>query len=151
MTLDAQQLSRASADAMWADDQASRAMGMALEHVAPGSATLSMTVRSDMVNGHDICHGGFIFTLADSAFAFACNSHNLNAVASGARIEFLAPGRLGDVLTAVATQVSQGRRSGVYDSIVTNQDGKTIALFRGNSARIGGALVDESTGEIING
>jgi len=151
MTLDPQQLARASADALWADDQASQAMGMTLEKVAPGSATLSMTVRKDMVNGHDICHGGFIFTLADTAFAFACNSHNLNALASGARIEFLAPGKFGDVLTAVATELSQGRRSGVYDAIVTNQDGKTIALFRGNSARIGGALVDQSTGEIING
>ena len=151
MSLDAQQLARASADAMWADDQASQAMGMAIVAVAPGTATLTMTVRDDMVNGHDICHGGHIFTLADSAFAFACNSHNLNAVASGARIEFLSPGRLGDVLTAVATEVSQGRRSGVYDAVVRNQDGKTVALFRGNSARIGGALVDESTGEAING
>lgn len=151
MALDAQQLAQASADAMWADDKASQTMGMAIMAIAPGTATLSMTVREDMVNGHDICHGGFIFTLADSAFAFACNSHNLNAVASGARIEFLAPGKLGDTLSAVAKEVSQGKRSGVYDAVVSNQDGRKIALFRGNSARIGGSLVDELTGETING
>ncbi len=148
--LNEQQLAEASAAAMWADDRASQAMGMAIKEIAPGTATLTMTVREDMVNGHDICHGGFIFTLADSAFAFACNSQNLIAVASGARIEFLAPGKLGDQLTAVARVASQGRRNGVYDAVVSNQDGRDIALFRGNSARIGGALVDESTGEAIN-
>ena len=150
MALDQQQLAEASAAAMWADDKASQAMGMEIAHIAPGTATLSMPVREDMVNGHDICHGGFIFTLADSAFAFACNSYNLVAVASGARVEFLAPGKLGDQLTAVANVASQGKRSGVYDVVVTNQDGRNIALFRGNSARLGGALVDESTGEAIN-
>ena len=147
MSLDAQQIARASADAMWAQDKASPALGMEILDMAPGMARLTMQVREDMVNGHDICHGGFIFTLADSAFAFACNSHNLNAVAAGARIEFLAPARLGDQLSVVSNQVNQGRRSGIYDSVVTNQDGKTVALFRGNSARIGGALVDELTGE----
>mgnify|MGYP003625907940 CR=1 FL=1 len=149
MSLDPQQLARASADAMWAQDNASKAMGMEILEMGPGLARITMTVRGDMVNGHDICHGGFIFTLADSAFAFACNSHNLNAVAAGARIEFLAPARLGDQLTAVAKQISQGSRTGVYDSLVTNQNGKTVALFRGNSARIGGALVDELTGETL--
>jgi acyl-CoA thioesterase len=147
MSLDAQQLARACADALWAEDKASPALGMEILEVAPGLARLTMRVREDMVNGHDICHGGFIFTLADSAFAFACNSQNLNAVAAGARIEFLAPARLGDRLTVVASQVNQGRRSGIYDSVVTNQDGKTVALFRGNSARIGGSVVDELTGE----
>ena len=100
--MDAQQLARACADAMWTEDQASQAMGMTISEVSPGQATLDMPVRKDMVNGHNICHGGFIFTLADSAFAFACNSENHNTVAAGARIEFLAPGKLGDRLTAVA-------------------------------------------------
>ncbi len=149
MSLDAAQLARACADAMWANDRASRELGMQLQAVEPGRAVLLMSVRDDMVNGHDICHGGMIFTLADSAFAFACNSHNLNAVAAGARIDFLAPGRLGDRLTAVAQQVVQRRRSGVYDVTVTNQDGRVIALFRGNSQRIGGELVDAQTGEPI--
>ena len=147
--LDAQQLAEAAARAMWEEDRASATMGMHIDQVAPGTSTLSMSVREDMVNGHDICHGGFIFTLADSAFAFACNSHNLNAVAAGARIEFLAPGKLGDRLTAVAREVSQGKRNGVYDVEVNNQHGKTIALFRGNSARIGGALADETTGDSL--
>lgn len=132
---------------MWAEDDASKSLGMAITSVGPGHATLTMTVRPDMVNGHDICHGGMLFTLADSAFAFACNSHNQSAVAAGARIEFLAPGKLGDILTAAAEQVSQGRRTGVYDVVVSNQDGRTLALFRGNAHRIGGALVDTATGE----
>ena len=147
--MDAQQLARACADAMWTEDQASQAMGMTISEVSPGQATLDMPVRKDMVNGHNICHGGFIFTLADSAFAFACNSENHNTVAAGARIEFLAPGKLGDRLTAVATQVSQGGRTGVYDVVVTNQEGRKLALFRGNSHRIGGALVDTTTGEAL--
>ena len=147
--MDAQQLARACADAMWTEDQASQAMGMIISEVSPGKATLDMPVRKDMVNGHNICHGGFIFTLADSAFAFACNSENHNTVAAGARIEFLAPGKLGDRLTAVATQVSQGGRTGVYDVVVTNQEGRKLALFRGNSHRIGGALVDTTTGEAL--
>lgn len=131
---------------MLANDSASGALGMSVESVSAGRAVLTMTVRDDMVNGHAICHGGMIFTLADSAFACACNSHNLNAVAAGARIDFLAPGRLGDTLTAVAEQCSQGRRSGVYDVSVSNQEGNVIALFRGNSQRIGGHLVDATTG-----
>lgn len=147
--MDANQIARACADAMWADDHCSEALGMEIIDVSVGRAVVSMPVRQDMVNGHDICHGGMIFSLADSAFAFACNTPNLNAVAAGVRIDFLAPGHCGDVLTAKAQQVSQGRRSGVYDVVVTNQDGKAIALFRGNSARIGGALVDESTGEPV--
>ena len=122
---------------------------MEILEVSQGRAVLAMPVRQDMVNGHDICHGGMIFSLADSAFAFACNTYNLNAVAAGVRIDYLAPGKLGDVLTAKAEQKSQGKRSGVYDVEVTNQDGKVLALFRGNSARIGGALVDENTGEAL--
>jgi acyl-CoA thioesterase len=147
MALSAQQLAEACAAAMWADDKASQGLGMAIEQISPGRSELSMTVREDMVNGHSICHGGFIFTLADSAFAFACNSENFNTVAAGVRIEFLAPASLGDRLTAVAGQVHQGKRTGVYDVVVSNQEGRKLAVFRGNSHRIGGALVDEITGE----
>ena len=102
-----------------------------------------MTVRDDMLNGHAICHGGFIFTLADSAFAFACNSYNLNTVASGCSIDFLAPARLGDVLTAHAQEKGASGRTGVYDIVVTNASGQNIALFRGKSYRIQGHVVDD--------
>jgi acyl-CoA thioesterase len=102
-----------------------------------------MTVRADMVNGHAICHGGLIFTLADSAFAFACNSHNLTTVASGCTIEFLAPAHEGDELTASAIERSVAGRTGVYDIEVTNQRGEVIALFRGKSHRIKGHVVDD--------
>ena len=148
--MDAQQLAEASAAAMWAGDRAGHALYMKIEAVAPGTASLSMAVREDMVNGHGICHGGFIFTLADTAFAYACNSQNYSAVAAGARIEFLAPGHLGDRLVAAARQVVQGGRTGVYDVVVSNREGKQLALFRGNSHRLGGALVDARTGEPLN-
>jgi acyl-CoA thioesterase len=147
MAIDPQQLARACADAMWRGDDAARGLGMEIVEVSPGRATLAMAVRPDMINGHDLCHGGLIFTLADTTFAYACNSENFNTVAAGARIDFLAPGRLGDRLTAVAEQVVQRKRNGVYDVKVYNQQAQCIALFRGNSARIGGALVDEATGE----
>ncbi|NCF18666.1 MAG: hydroxyphenylacetyl-CoA thioesterase PaaI [Haliea sp.] len=146
MSLDTQQLAQACADAMWVDDKASQGLGMEIRAIAPGRAEISMAVRQDMVNGHSICHGGYIFTLADSAFAFACNSENHNTVAAGVRIEFLAPAELGDQLLAVAEQEHQGGRTGVYDVVVTNQDGRKLALFRGNSHRIGGALVDQESG-----
>ena len=148
--MDAQRLAEASAAAMWAGDRAAQALAMKIEAVAPGTASLSMAVREDMVNGHGICHGGFIFTLADTAFAYACNSQNHSAVAAGARIEFLAPGHLGDRLVAAARQVVQGGRTGVYDVVVSNREGKQLALFRGNSHRLGGALVDARTGEPLN-
>src|SRR5262245_41977324 len=128
---------------MYARDTASKALGMRIARVEPGFAELTMIVRPDMLNGHAICHGGFIFTLADSAFAFACNSYNLNTVASGCAIEFLAPAREGDVLTAVARERSMAGRTGVYDIDVANQRGETIALFRGKSYRIKGHVVDE--------
>jgi acyl-CoA thioesterase len=137
----ADDIAHAAAQAMWAYDRATQSLGMVLSAVSAGTATITMTVRDDMVNGHGICHGGFLFALADSAFAFACNSRNLITVASGARIDFLRPAKLGDQLTAVARQVHQGRRSGLYDSVVTNQHGDVIAEFRGNSATIGGTLV----------
>ncbi|WP_116366056.1 hydroxyphenylacetyl-CoA thioesterase PaaI [Parahaliea mediterranea] len=144
-----QQLAEAAAGAMWSGDRASQAVGMRIDAVSPGRAELSMTVREDMLNGHQLCHGGFLFTLADSAFAFACNSENHSTVASGARIEFLAPGKLGDTLTAVAKQVHQGHRTGLYDVEVRNQDGKTLAVFRGNAHRIGGNLVDPENGDSL--
>ena len=139
---DAEDLARRVADAMFARDNASRGLGMRIARVGPGRAELTMTVRSDMVNGHAICHGGLVFTLADSAFAFACNSYNFNTVANGCTIEFLAPAREGDVLTAVAHERSQVGRNGVYDVEVRNQDGVTIAHFRGKSTRIKGEVLE---------
>lgn len=140
-------LARACADAMWAGDHATHALGMWLGEIAAGEAEVSMSVREDMVNGHGLCHGGLIFTLADSAFAYACNTHNRRAVAAGARIEFLAPARQGDQLTARARQLSQGRSTGVYDVIVSRSDGVQVALFRGNAHRIAGELVENNDGE----
>ncbi len=134
------QIAKAAAAAMWADDRATQSMGMTLDDVAEGYAETSMSVRENMVNGHNICHGGFIFALADSAFAFACNSRNLVTVVAGARIDFLRPAKLGDTLTARSTTVHQGKRSGIYDAVVKNQDGQIIAEFRGNSTTIGGML-----------
>ena len=128
--------------AMFARDRASQALGMALLAIRPGYASMSMTVRADMVNGHDICHGGLIFTLADSTFAFACNSHNHVTVAAGCTIEFLAPARLGDTLIATGEERAQSGRSGVYDIRVENQEGVLVALFRGKSARIKGHVVE---------
>ena len=139
---DAQALAERVAAAMWARDDASQGLGMRIVSIAPGRATLAMAVRADMLNGHGICHGGFIFTLCDSAFAFACNSYNLNTVASGCGIDFLAPAREGDVLTAVAHERSASGRTGVYDIEVTNQQGEKIALFRGKSYRIKGHVIE---------
>ena len=129
----AQQTADLVREGMLRNDRASKMLGMQIDAVTPGSATLSMTIRDDMLNGHDICHGGLITTLADSAFAFACNSYNELTVASGFSIDLLAPGRLGDVLTARCTEVSKAGRTGVYDAEVTNQRGERIAMFRGRS------------------
>ena len=138
-------LAEKCADAMMAADNASRAMGMHIEEVAPGFAVLSMQVRSDMINGHDTCHGGIIFTLADSAFAFACNSYNQVSVAAAAEISFLKPALLDDVLTATSREIFRGGRNGIYDTRVTNQNGDVIAEFRGKSRTIKGTLVEEET------
>ncbi|MBL8310765.1 MAG: hydroxyphenylacetyl-CoA thioesterase PaaI [Burkholderiales bacterium] len=132
---------RQVADAMFSRDHAARAAGMVVEQVALGSATVTMTVRRDMVNGHDICHGGYMALLCDTAFAYACNACNQNTVASGFSIEILAPARLGDTLVAIAVEQAQRGRSGVYDIKLTNQAGDIIALFRGKSARIAGEVV----------
>jgi acyl-CoA thioesterase len=128
---------------MYASDRASQKLGMQILEVRPGYARLTMTVGQDMVNGHQICHGGLIFTLADSTFAFACNTYNAVTVAAGATVEFLLPVRLGDVLVATAEERSRSRRTGVYDVSVHNQHGECVALFRGRSHQIGGAVVRE--------
>ena len=125
-------------DGLFANDRASKAMGMQVLDVTPGHATVSMTVRPDMLNGHDTCHGGIIATLADSAFAFACNSHGDMTVASGFSIDLVAPALLGDVLTARCTEVAKAGRTGVYDTDVKNQRGERIAVFRGRSYTIQG-------------
>jgi acyl-CoA thioesterase len=144
MTRDAAAIAQASADAMWADDKATRAMGMTVEEVGPGLARLSMTVGPNMVNGHGSCHGGYIFSLADSAFAFACNSHNQRHVAQHCQITYLSPGQLGMRLTAEARERHRGERSGIYDVTVRAQTGEVIAEFRGHSRSIPGTLVPES-------
>ena len=134
---DPQQLAEACAAAMWAEDTASQGLGMELQAVGPGTARMAMPVRTSMVNGHGMCHGGFIFTLADSAFAFACNSRNAKCVAAGGSINFLRPARLGDRLTATAEERHLAGRSGLYDIRVTNQHGEVIAELRGQSRAIG--------------
>jgi acyl-CoA thioesterase len=137
----AQALAEAVGRTMYARDRTSQFLGIALDEIRPGYARMSLRVSADMVNGHGMCHGGFIFMLADSAFAYSCNSHNHNAVASGCTIDFLAPAHVGDVLTAVAQERTLAGRSGIYDIDVTNQDGKRIAVFRGKSHRIPGETV----------
>ena len=137
-TLDAQQIAEATRDAMWANDRASKSLGMQLVAVGPGSATLTMLVRDDMLNGHDLCHGGLIATLADSAFAFACNAYNEVTVASGFDVNLLAGARRGDLLSATAREVARSGRTGVYDIAVTNQRGESVAAFRGRSYTIKG-------------
>jgi acyl-CoA thioesterase len=132
-----QAAAEAAAARMWAEDQASRSLGMVIEAVGPGLARLAMTVTPSMVNGHGICHGGLIFSLADSAFAFACNSHGPAAVAASASIQFLRPARLGDVLIAEARERHLAGRTGVTDVAVTRADGELIALFRGTSRLLG--------------
>lgn len=132
-----------AAAAMWADDAASPWAGMSLDAVDEGTAALSLTVAAHHCNGHGICHGGVTFMLADSAFAFACNSRNVSTVAQHNLITYLAPGRMGDRLTAAAREVSLTGRSGIYDVTVTNQSGTIIAEFRGFSRAIGGTLFDE--------
>ena len=136
-----QELALAASKAMWNRDNATHALGMELVSVAPGLAVLRMKVRSDMVNGHHICHGGWRFTLADSAAAYACKTDTLNTVSSGCSIDFLAPGREGDVLEASAVERSAAGRTGVYDVEVKVVGGSTVALFRGKSYRIKGEVI----------
>ena len=138
---EAQALAEETATAMWARDQAAQGLQMRILSIKPGNALLSMPVRADMVNGHHICHGGMIFTLADTAFAYACNSYNKNTVASACHIDFLAPAKEGETLEAEAIEQSQSGRTGVYDVTVRSSSGKTIALFRGKSYRIQGEVI----------
>jgi len=139
----AQKVAEAAAAAMWAEDRASQALGMKIVTVGPGTATLEMPVRRDMCNGVGTCHGGMIFALADSAFAFACNSHNKVTVANNCNVAFIAAAREGDRLTAAAVERHRGGRSGVYDVTVTDQAGRLIATFRGHSTQIKGELVPD--------
>ena len=141
MDVDAQALAEAAGAAMFARDPASRGLGMTLDAIRPGYARMSMRVREDMLNGHRSCHGGFIFTLADSAFAFACNSHNHNTVGAGCTIDYLAPGREGDLLTAEAVERALAGKTGIYDVDVIDQDGRLVATFRGKSHRVAGTVV----------
>lgn len=145
MKSSAQTSAEAAARALFAKDRASQALGMTLTTVQPGTASVTMQVRPDMTNGHDICHGGIIFALADSAFAFACNSHGPATVAAAVAIDFLAPAKAGDVLTAVATERWLGGRAGLYDLSVTRADGKLIAHARGRSHRLRAAQTSNST------
>jgi phenylacetic acid degradation protein PaaD len=140
---DRQRIAERAAEALWRGDAASRRLGMQLESCSPGRATVTMRVRPDMVNGHRICHGGLIFALADSAFAFACNSYGDNTVAAGAAIEFLLPAREDDVLCATATERWRAGRAGIYEIEVRNQRAETVALFRGRSHQIAGRLIDD--------
>jgi acyl-CoA thioesterase len=139
----AQRTAEQAVRVLYEQDRASQSLGMRITRVAPGEAELTMQVRPDMTNGHDICHGGFVFALADSAFAFACNSHGDSTVAAAASIDFLAPARAADTLTASARELWRGGRSGLYEIVVANQRGETVALFRGRSQRVAGRLVPE--------
>ena len=138
---DPQALAMAAAAQMYERDHATQALGIEIVAIEPGYARMQMPVRTDMLNGHQTCHGGFIFALADSTFAFACNSYNIQTVAAGCSIEYLAPGYEGDVLQAEAVEQARSGKTGVYDIVVTNQDGKKIALFRGKSHQLKGEVI----------
>ena len=146
----AQALAERAAGAMWTGDRASQALGIEIVAVAPGAATLAMVVRDDMVNGHGMAHGGFIFTLADSAFAFACNSTGETAVAAQCAITFIRPGRRGDRLLATAREISRSGRSGIYD-VQVSVEGVVIAEFRGHSRTIGGSFITEPEADAAHG
>lgn len=133
-------LAKRCADRMYADDLASQRLGIEVEVPAAGAVVATMTVRDDMVNGHDICHGGYIFTLADTAFAFACNAYDRVSVAASATIEFIAPARVGDLLRAEARELHRGGRSGIYDVTVSGPQG-VVAVFRGRSAALNRAVL----------
>ena len=137
-----QALAERTAEIIQREDRASRWLGMQLQEVRPGYARLTMRVTENMVNGQKVCHGGLIFSLADSSFGFACNSHNQHALAASCSIDFLAPAALGDELTAEATETAHAGRTRVYDVRVTNQEGTLIAVFRGKSAAVKGTWVE---------
>lgn len=139
-----QERAERSAAAMWGTDNASKWLGLSLDHVGPGTATMTFQVEDHHLNGHRICHGGYIFTLADSAFAFACNSYNAVTVAQENSITYLTPGQPGERLTATAIEAARTGRSGVYDVTVTGEDGRKVALFRGLSRTIRGFNFEET-------
>lgn len=141
-----QALAELAGRTMYSRDPATQALGILLAEIRPGYARMTMPVRRDMLNGHQTCHGGYIFMLADSAFAFACNSHNYNTVGAGCTIDYLAPGRVGDLLTAEASEQALAGKTGVYDIKVTNQEGRTVALFRGKSHRVAGMVAEVAAG-----
>ena len=144
MARDAAEIARLSADAMWTGDQASQGLGMEILEIASGRARLAMPITERMLNGHGSCHGGFIFSLADSTFAFACNSHGQPAVAQHCTITYVAPARLGMRLVADAQERHRGERSGIYDITVRDETGAVIAEFRGHSRTLPGSLIDPS-------
>lgn len=144
MTMTAQQMAEACAKAMWDLDLASQDLGMRIDHIAPGEATLSMEITAKMSNGHGNCHGGYIFTLADSALAFACNGYNQVTVAQNCSITYVSPGRIGDRLTAAAREVTRTGRSGIYDVSVSSQNGILVAAFRGLSRTVKGTHLPET-------
>jgi acyl-CoA thioesterase len=139
--VEAQELADACAKAMYSRDHAAQALGITIVNVRPGYALLSMMVRKDMVNGYDICHGGMLFTLADTAFAYSCNSYNKATVASACHIDFLAPGMLGATLSAEGVERWLSGRTGVYDVTIRDESGKVLALFRGKSHRLNGDVM----------
>jgi len=143
-SLDKTTLAELCGKALFSHDNASAALGIKIVEVTPGHATASMDIRPDMVNGFDICHGGLIFTLADSTFALACNSHNMVAYAMGCHIEYLRPALKGDQLTAQATEMDRTRNTGSYVVSVKNQDDKTIAVFHGRSSNRGHPLITQA-------
>ncbi len=144
MPRDPQDLAQAAAAAMWAEDEASRALGMSLDRIEPGRAQISMTISPAFCNGHGTCHGGYIFTLADSAFAFACNSYNHKVVAQSASVTFIAPAFAEDRLIAEASEVARYGRNGIYDVTVRKADGSLIASFRGQSRQVKGTHLPEN-------
>lgn len=142
--MDDSTLAQLCAKKMYSDDEASQALGIQIDVREPGCAEARLEVRPDMLNGHDVCHGGHIFTLADTAFAFACNTYNKVTLAAGASIEFLRPARLGEQLLATATERHRARRSGLYDVVVTNQDAEDVAIFHGRSHMTSKPLLSEN-------
>ena len=140
--MDELELARLCAATMWKDDKASQALGMEMEVTGVGTASVRMTIRDDMVNGLDVCHGGLVFALADSAFAFACNAYNVQTFAASCQVEFLRPALLGDALHATASEDHRGRRSGYYTVKIHNQRNELVALFRGRAANNGKPLLN---------
>jgi acyl-CoA thioesterase len=141
--VDPDEIARRCAEAMYADDVASQQLGITISDVHPGRATATMAIRDEMVNGHGICHGGYVFTLADTAFAFACNSRGDRTVGAGADVSFLEPVAVGAILTAIAVERSRRGRSGIYDVTVRAQDGTAVAEFRGRSRSLGKAWLPD--------